>query len=435
MIRTVKHLRSKPGFADLYLDRYAIRSIAIQPEPDPDVFLIVIIPAFRELNVCASVKSLLACDPPGIKWEILVNVNYPENSDEQTIRDCHQSYQDLLTLSGSNERSDVRILCLLSPDVPQKSAGVGRARKTAMDEAVSRFNRIGRPDGVIVSFDADCACERNYVSSIAGMFFHRSNIRTANIFFEHPLEGDLDVWNYNSITQYELYLRYMRQAIRNIGHPHAIHTVGSSFCVRCKTYLQVNGMGTHKAGEDFYFLHKCIRLGGFWEINDTAVNPSPRISDRVIFGTGASIGKMQGMNELMVFNPESFEPLRTFLSYSSAFWDDEIDERIQDSFISEFHPALADFLNSRDAWKAIARMKKNSSGRASFQKKFFEWFNGFMILTYLNSAHKNFYSKVPVLEAAGQLADTLGLNPGGSARDLLLRLRKFERQLGNTRII
>jgi hypothetical protein len=224
---------------------------------------------------------LLECDPPGVKWEIIININYPEHSGADVIEISRASLRAVQQLSENPGRNDVRIHCLWNPDIPARHAGVGLARKNAMDQAVRRFNVLGRPDGIIAGFDADSRCSRNYLSTITAFYQRNQRARTANIYYEHPLRGEFDARIYHSIAQYELYLRYMRLALEYTGHPHAIHTVGSSFTVKAKTYVRVNGIGRDKAGEDFYFLHKCILLKRFWEINETAVYPSVRESDRV----------------------------------------------------------------------------------------------------------------------------------------------------------
>jgi len=482
-----KQSRSKTGFADLYLERYGSGSVEGLPGPDPDLFLIVTIPAFKEPDLATSVLSLLACEQPGVQWEILVNINYPENSRPDVIELSRQSMADVKQVSDNLTRTDVRIHCLWSPDLPARHAGVGLARKIVMDLAVRRFNSIGRPDGVILSFDADSTCETSYLRSVARYYLRNPSVRTANIYFEHPLTGGFDPHIFHSIAQYELYLRYMRLAIEGTGHPHSIHTVGSSFSLKCKTYIRVNGMGRDKAGEDFYFLHKCIQLKGFWEINETAVYPSVRESDRVSFGTGASIRQLLSEASLKVYNFDSFKPLQKVFSQVGEYWSTSprrqpaspfppappprgqalrkewvssrqipgSDNRQQtadtsaspsDRTLSEVEgqlelqweaisPGLAEFMKSRNAAKRIGEMRRDSAREETFRAKFFAWFNGFMVLQYLNAMHKQHYSKMPVLHEASRLASILGIPAAVSAEDLLLNYRNFERGRGNRKII
>ncbi|TSA38647.1 MAG: hypothetical protein D4R64_02400 [Porphyromonadaceae bacterium] len=431
-----KQARSKIGFADLYLERYGSGSAGGLPEPDPDLFLIVTIPAFKEPDLAGSLLSLLACDPPGVKWEILININYPENSGSEVVDISHQSLADAQQLSKGLARSDVRILCLWNPDMPARHAGVGLARKIVMDQAVRRFNPIGRPDGVILSFDADSRCEKGYLKTIAEFYLRNPGARTANIYFEHPLCGGFDPRIYHSIAQYELYLRYMRLAIEETGHPHSIHTVGSSFSLRSKTYIRVNGMGRDKAGEDFYFLHKCIQLKNFWEINETTVWPSVRESDRVSFGTGASIHRqLQNEATLEVYNLDSFHPLKELFGRVSQYWQPTTDNRQLEVEWETISIGLAEFMRSQNAAKRIREMHRDSASYKTFRAKFFAWFNGFMVLQYLNVMHKKYYVKKPVVHEASRLALILGISPAESAEELLVHLRDFEKGQGNRRII
>ena len=73
--------------------------------------------------------------------------------------------------------------------------------------------------------------------------------------------------------------------------PYSYHTIGSAFAVSASSYAKQGGMNRRKAGEDFYFISKLIKGEKFGEITKTKVIPSPRISDRVPFGTGRSIMK------------------------------------------------------------------------------------------------------------------------------------------------
>jgi hypothetical protein len=143
---------------------------------------------------------------------------------------------------------------------------------------------------VIACFDADCTCDPNYLAATENFFQSQPSAPGASIYFEHPLDGE----NREPIALYELHLRYYVEALRYAGFPHAYHTIGSSMAARADPYFKQGGMNKRKAGEDFYFLHKIIPLGGFGEINDTRVIPSPRASHRVPFGTGRAPAPLVG---------------------------------------------------------------------------------------------------------------------------------------------
>ncbi|HBB91712.1 MAG TPA: family 2 glycosyl transferase [Bacteroidales bacterium] len=427
--------RNKPGFADLYLERYSSGPGPGLPEPDPDLFLSVVIPSFKEPDIAGSVRSLLNCHLPGVVWEIIVVINFPENSSAE-IRDISRLSMDCIQeISRESDRSDVRIHTLWCPDLAQKHAGVGLARKIGMDAAIRRFNQLERPEGIIVSFDADSTCDVNYLTGIAGFYRVNPQARAANLFFEHPLEGELPSENYASIAEYELYLRYLRLALELTGHPHAIHTVGSSFSVRASTYTKVNGMGRHRAGEDFYFLHKCIQLGRFYEINTPMVIPSPRQSDRVIFGTGAAIQKQAGRIEsLAVYSLDSIESLSALFSLLPLFFSKKGGSgkaRVIPELMSD---PLHSFLAGISADQQIAELVRTSNTYPVFRNRFFAWFNGFMVLRFLNAYHASGIARLPVLAEANKLASKAGIDQDTTACRLLINYRNFEKGRGIRRV-
>jgi len=130
-----------------------------------------------------------------------------------------------------------------------------------------------------------------FFAEIEKHFEQHSNTPGCSIYFEHPIAGnEFEANIYEGIINYELHLRYYYQALKYCGLQYAFHTVGSSMVVRSSAYQKQGGMNKRKAGEDFYFIHKIIALGNFSELNSTVVYPSPRISDRVPFGTGKAIG-------------------------------------------------------------------------------------------------------------------------------------------------
>ncbi|MFH0760485.1 MAG: glycosyltransferase family 2 protein [Bacteroidota bacterium] len=432
---TGSYKANKTGFAGLYLERYSSGPGWELPQPDPDLFLSVIVPAYKEPDIESSLEALLSCSPPEVRWEILVVVNYPENSSREVIDISAKTRTSVLQVSQELIRNDVSIHALWLPDMPKKHAGVGLARKAGMDEAVRRFNEIGRPEGIIISFDADSTCAPGYLSEIVAFYAARPKARTANIYFEHPLEGPLDSACYRSIEEYELYLRYIRLAIERTGHPHAIHTVGSSFSLRAMTYVRANGMGRYQAGEDFYFLHKCVQLGQFYEINTTVVYPSSRESDRVAFGTGATIRKqLRGDEPLNVYSLSAFGWLTGFFSKLESLYGKIRNGSTAGSIETGINPEISEFINQIDLDGKIRELIGATASYATFRDRFFAWFNGFLVLRYLNEMHVSAFSKSPVLTEASALALQSGMPRANSVGELLDLYRDFEKRRGIRRI-
>jgi hypothetical protein len=360
--------------------------------------------------------------------EVLVVVNHPENAPEDAKRQNEETLRDAAHWILQHHNGKLRFHIIYKPDIPAKIAGVGYARKTGMDEAASRFFQSGVADGVIISFDADSTCDENYLVEIERTFFAGKSINGASIYFEHPTEGDeYDAAVYDGIVLYELHLRYLNQALRYAGFPFAYHTVGSSFAVSALAYVKQGGMNQRKAGEDFHFLQKIIPLGNYVEINSTRVVPSPRQSDRVPFGTGASIRQwMTGeQTSLHTYPLEPFEDLKRLFALVPFFFKTNKSEI--EKLCTHLPDPMQHYLFQNDYLKHITQANANSASPETFIKRFFGWFDGLKTVKYLNESCRQFYHKQSPEIAANRLLQKLGYENNFSAKELLLIYRKIER--------
>jgi len=252
--------------------------------------------------------------------------------------------------------------------------------------------------------------------------------KACSIYFEHPLEGEeFPELTYKNIILYELHLRYYLQALKYSGYPWVFHTVGSAMAVLANEYVSAGGMNRRQAGEDFYLIQKLITTGGYFSINSTAVYPSSRPSFRVPFGTGAAIEKLAGEagKTWMTYNINAFGELKILFSKTELLFacdEDQLFKTFQDL------PEGLKLFIREDEWNnKIAEIKKNTSGLQSFRKRFYNWFNMFMIVRYLNTVHLQLFQKVPANEAAAELLRMLGNEYFSSnPKDLLKMYREME---------
>ena len=290
----------------------------------------------------------------------------------------------------------MKIIPIKTFDIPQKQAGVGYARKVAMDEATHRFAQINNPDGIIVSCDADTLVAPNYLVAIEEFYQKNANIDAATIAFAHQSTEN------EAILQYELYMRYYVEQLKRIGFPYAFHTVGSCFSVRAKAYCRQGGMNKRQAGEDFYFLQKVFQTETVGEINTTLVMPSPRASDRVPFGTGTAVATLQqnGQN-LLTYPTESFAVLQDFFSKIPIF--QTCDEQELVAAYNSLHTCFQKFLQFDNFKQKVIEIQHNTASEEQFRKRFFQWFNGFLVFKFLNFSCQNGFQKRSVVEVAKQL--------------------------------
>lgn len=386
-----------------YLGKHQF-SARIEEAPASDLAISVVIPCFNEPDLLTSLRSLLNCDRPVCAVEVIVVVNYPEGSDDTIVAFHEETLQKArLWISGHSEPK-LRFHLIDAPALPQKFAGVGFARKIGMDEAVSRYSVVGNERGIICGFDADAKVDPNYFTVIEEHFRFHSKTPGASVYFEHPLDIENSRF-LSGIVQYETHLRYLLQANRHTGFPYAFHTVGSSFAVTANAYVKQGGMNRFKAGEDFYFLNKIIQLGNFTEINATRVIPAPRVSNRVPFGTGASMTRWMESDEddFRTYQFSSFLPLKQLFS--------EIDIVYQTQCLSvdiRNNSCLGKFMQENEFDAALVQFFQNSNSLPTFRKRFFAWFDAFRIVKYLNYAASADYPKQPVIKESDLLLKAAG---------------------------
>jgi hypothetical protein len=224
-------------------------------------------------------------------------------------------------------------------------------------------------------------------------------------------------------VNYELHLRYFIDVQRWAEFPFAYQTVGSSMAVRASTYVQVGGMNTRKAGEDFYFLHKVIERGAHADLMTTTVYPSSRESDRVPFGTGKAVADLLEGARPTTYNPLSFEDLKAFIKAVPGLYEAADATEI----LNELPASISQFLASHQFDEALAEIRSNTASQASFEKRFFKWFNAFRLMKYVHFARDHYYPDVEIIEAVDHLFAELGLESGGDLVDRLRALRDFDR--------
>ena len=383
-----------------YIIKRAYYPQKIFEQPENDLGIVIVIPAFLEPDLLKSLNALRNCISPDCAVEIIIVINQSVDIEESSS----EITKELITKTSDwiceNSKNRLRYYLISACDLPSKIAGVGLARKIGMDEAVRRFEISGNSEGVICCFDADSSCDDNYFIAIEDHFRRNSKSTGCSIYFEHPLSGnEFSTSVYEGIMNYELHLRYYISGLQFAGHPFAYHTIGSSMAVRADIYQKQGGMNKRKAGEDFYFLHKIIPLGHFTELNTTRIIPSPRPSDRVPFGTGRAINNWldNKTNVFFSYHPSIFKELKSFLDLVDSLYagDEEV--------IKKFSKPVTSFLIANDFNDKLKEIKQNSTDMHSFRKRFFKWFDGFKTLKFVHYMRDHYFPNIKIDEASLEL--------------------------------
>lgn len=415
-----------------YLRKHQLYPFQIPVSPSADLGLVVVVPCYDEPELNVALDSLWACTRPTCDVEVIIVINSSSNDDDDVKERNRRSAAAVNAWISAHHDCGFRVYVLFFPCLSPKHAGVGLARKLGMDEAFARLQRVGNASGIIVNFDADCTCDSNYLTTIEAHFRDDAASNCASIHFEHPLAGPLEDMAYTGVAHYELFLRYYVHALRYSGFPYAYYTIGSCMAVRAETYARQGGMNRRQAGEDFYFLHKLIPLGGFSEIRGTTVKPSPRISHRVPFGTGRAIRDWIERRDVeqSVYTPTLFNQLKALFAAVESFYR----ARPSESDWAQGLPSvISDYLAKNDFSGKLRELQDNTASMAAFKKRFFGWFTGIRALKFINWATDRGNPKEPIAKCATTLLRWGGLLDGHESEpldviSLLLHYRRMDKE-------
>lgn len=406
-----------------YLKKHAVPDYLITGW-QRDISIIIVIPCYDEPELQKTLDSLLNCDKPNTHIEVIILINSGEQASPEIIEQNQRTYNFVLSTYPFNSSLELNIKPWLIEGVRKKHAGVGYARKLGMDMAVSTFNGIQSKNGLIVSLDADTLVEPNYLKELYRVY-SESEIGGGTIRFEHPVTRSSDPENM-AIMLYELHLRYYHNALKQIGFPYHFYTIGSAFYIRAAEYVKHGGMNRKKGGEDFYFLHKALPHITHQTLQKTTVVPSSRISDRVPFGTGPKIRHYLESHTMQTYEWLSFEDLSVFFGLCDTFYTADSAELKQ--LLKGLKEPLSLFLNDFEAEKKLVELKRNTSNSANFKKRFFDLFNGFFIVKYLNQSHLNHYHYRDVSEQAKEFSQRYFNHSFRESYDLLMFFRQTDQK-------
>jgi hypothetical protein len=405
-----------------YLNRQLQYPVSEKQPFESERDIIVVIPAYKEIDLTRSINSLWQSRSSFIRVGIIVHFNQHEEDDETAKEIHHQAISSLKTWY-EGKKSVFLELAIMESILPERDAGVGLARKIGMDWAVRSFEKWQKPNGIIACFDADSICEKNYLIELKS-FFDRNRPNGVSIHFEHPYVELKDRSQAHAIIRYELHLRYLVHGFRYAGVRQAFHAIGSSMAVTAEAYAKQGGMNKRKAGEDFYFMQKIVNLGRYFELNTTTVYPSARESDRVPFGTGRAMmdAKCERKEFTFSYAWNNFETLRELLEHKVLFYEDP------EAGFKKSPSILQPFLSNIHFVQSIKKLSQNSSNSAQFDNAFHQWFDGFKAMKAMHFLRDHICPDQTLLDGVAKMMRKEGATLAEKEYEAaLLQLREWDK--------
>ncbi|MGL5682430.1 MAG: glycosyltransferase [Marinifilaceae bacterium] len=365
--------------------------------PWEDVQLIIVIPVKADEEIFRTLDSInkAVCNAHPISVGIIIVLNHSVN-DASEICNLNSEIDNRLQVV-SYEAMPIHVIQY--EDSQKNQRGVGYARQVGMDSAANYFLTRG-VNGIICSLDADTDIDTSYISETIKDYQKRG--WNGISYGVHHRYNEVTDNHKHAIINYELNMLYNAFAQRYIGHPYHYITIGSGFATTARAYIQVGGMCSKEAGEDFYFIQKLIANGGYSCLPKVHVYPSARLSFRTPFGTGQGINDIitaQGL--YLVYNVAAYIDLKTILDMLPQFYN-QLPINVS-KHISALPLKYQSLLTLIQFEYYINESNANTSTPDQFIKRFFNQFNGFKLIRYMNTVHESIYKKQSITDAALQL--------------------------------
>jgi hypothetical protein len=147
--------------------------------------------------------------------------------------------------------------------------------------------------------------------------------------------------------------------------------------------------------------------GRFTELNSTRVLPSPRVSQRVPFGTGRAIEEQLSSRggAYLTYSPYVFRDLAMLYGALIGLFRTVATTA---AWLKTLAVPMADFLHVQGFVEQVAEMRRNAASLKAFLKRFHYWFNGLRTVRYARWATTTHYGWVPIERAAAVVLQSAG---------------------------
>ena len=318
---------------------------------------------FKTLNSISKQHSTLLN-----KTLVVIVINNAKNDDKEIKKNNDSTYNKLML---SKYDFDISIVdCYLkSKALPEKTAGVGMARKIACDMSLNYM----KPNSLFCFIDADTKISDDYLTQI-NQSYKKYNWNAATVMFKHQNdEPKTD----KIIQEYESFLVSTSNLLEHSGSPYNYIPIGSSMICNMKSYVSIGGMNTRKAAEDFYFLQELQKVFGVFKIKQILIYPSSRFTTRVYLGTSSRLLKcINGELKIksLYYTKRAFEILKEWLTLAlNSQSKPYLEITMKCNLIDEKLIKFLEQYNFNNAWDAI----NESPTSKHFEQQFHRWFDAF----------------------------------------------------------
>lgn len=348
------------------------------------------------------------------KFLLVLIINQPEDSPaclandrleehlQQHFSTLWQDPQQPITLFEGKHFDILRVSRFrLGNQIPIKQ-GVGLARKIGADIVCQLIEQDQIDSPWIFSSDADAMLPSDYFDSA-------NQQQAAALIYPHQHIGICGGALSLAAQLYDRSLDYYVAGLYWAGSPYAFHTIGSCIAIDYQRYTQVRGFPRRAGGEDFYLLNKIRKTGEIISLNSSRIKLLARESDRVPFGTGPALKKINAYEtpekDYLFYHPWLFHYLQCWLNVILQLWPQQMETTDIKNTTEELIIAAAkkpidasiliETLSALGYKKAIEHAIKHSNTEGVFLQHMMNWFDGFKTLKFLHFLRDQHLPSIP----------------------------------------
>ncbi len=287
-----------------------------------------------------------------LKASLYENFSYHLNITDEHILYTHQDFYSVLLLDFN--------------ELPfHHNDGVGLARRIGADTACALIAKKIIIEPWIFSTDADVELPHNYFKVISD----KKDSVALSLPFDH-VTNNIVLAKHQAI--YDFKLKYYQMGVKYIGAAYDYIPLGSTIVVNAEAYAKVRGFPRRSGGEDFYLLNKLAKIGKIEKPVEPVVKIAVRQSDRVPFGTGPAVIKIEQQidsnTEITFYHPQIFLRLK--------LWHEEICRYYSNQLLPS-DQVLNKYWKIKDV---LTKAQQNANSETRWQQFIHEWFDAFKIL-------------------------------------------------------
>ena len=411
-----------------YFSRYAEAEIALAEEIRESYSDAIVIPVCREDP--SILDALSSLDLPEGKALVIVVVNERKEAAPEISRANAQFLTEVeqrrplrvgtaYLLKGA---ADVLVIDRARGALALGAReGVGRARKIGCDLAAALHAEGTIASPWIHSSDADAhVCASRFRSVREAERLH-PDLAAVTLSFRHE-GGDPSLAQ--AVVFYEIELRFLVAGLRFARSPFAFHSIGSTLAIHADSYVKVRGFPNREAGEDFHILDKLAKTGVIAQPSGAPVVLRARHSDRVPFGTGPALRRIEGL-----LSRGETPPLLSPKCWTAlARWIRALDRFAEHGRLAMFQSEAGqpEVDRSLGASRAFAHLARRNACGSGLRRHLHTWFDGLRTIQFLHRVRDGEHGAVAWNEALEEATFLRGFESIDSPEDALEKLRARE---------